>query len=51
MVPFEAESAAKHTFVFVAFGTMFVFVVEAERVYSFPAIESTSRSAKPAVTC
>jgi hypothetical protein len=50
VVSFEAASAAKHTFVFVAFGTMFVFVVDAARVYSFPAIVSTSRSAKPVVT-
>jgi hypothetical protein len=50
VVRFEAASAVKHTFVFVAFGTMFVFVVEAARVYSFPGIAGTSRSAKPVVT-
>lgn len=32
VAPFSAASAVKHTFVFVAFGTMFVFVVEASSV-------------------
>ena len=48
-VSFTASSVAKHTFVFVAFGTVFVFVVDAAQVYVFPAIVSTARSV-PVVT-
>ena len=44
-----ASSVAKHTFVFVAFGTVFVFVVEAAKVYVFPTIVGTARSV-PVVT-
>jgi hypothetical protein len=50
VLSFSAASAVKHTFVFVAFGTMLAFVVDAARVYSFPTIVGTSRSAKPVVT-
>ena len=50
VVPFSAAYAAKHTFVFVAFGTMFVFVVGASLVYSYPSIVGTSRSEKSVVT-
>jgi hypothetical protein len=46
---FTASSVAKHTFVFVAFGTVFVFVVDATQVYVFPTIVSTTRSV-PVVT-
>jgi hypothetical protein len=46
---FTAAAVTKHTFVFVAFGTVFVFVVEAAQVYAFPTIVSTSRSV-PVVT-
>jgi hypothetical protein len=48
-VAFTAASIAKHTFVFVAFGSIFVFVVEAPQVYAFPTIVGTSRSV-PVVT-
>ena len=48
-VSFTASSVAKHTFAFVAFGTVFVFVVEAAQVYAFPTIVETTRSV-PVVT-
>jgi hypothetical protein len=46
---YTASSVTKHTFVFVAFGTVFVFVVEQAQVYAFPTIVATSRSV-PVVT-
>jgi hypothetical protein len=46
---YTASSVTKHTFVFVAFGTVFVFVVEQAQVYAFPTIVGTSRSV-PVVT-
>jgi hypothetical protein len=49
LLAFTASSATKHTFVFVAFGTVFAFVVEQTQVYAFPTIVSTSRSV-PVVT-
>jgi hypothetical protein len=44
-----ASSVTKHTFVFIAFGTVFVFVVDAAQVYAYPTIVSTARSV-PVVT-
>ncbi len=49
MLAYTASWVSKHTFVFVAFGTVFVFVVEAAQVYAFPTIVSTARSV-PVVT-
>jgi hypothetical protein len=46
---FTASSVTKHTFVFIAFGTVFVFVVDAAQVYAYPTIVSTARSV-PVVT-
>ena len=49
VLSFTATSVAKHTFVLVAFGTVFAFVVEAAQVYAFPTIVETTRSV-PVVT-
>ena len=49
IVDYNASSVARHTFAFVAFGTVFVFVVEAAQVYAFPTIVETTRSV-PVVT-
>ena len=46
---YTASSVTKHTFVFVAFGSVFAFVIEQAQVYAFPTIVSTSRSV-PVVT-
>ena len=49
VLSFTATSVAKHTFVLVAFGTVFAFVVEAAHVFAFPTIVGTTRSV-PVVT-
>lgn len=44
VVAVTAVSAGQQRFVFVAFGRLFVFVVESTHVYEYPAMLSTSRS-------